>query len=476
MSGASAVAFGYWALVIISGVVAALFVAFSWRRSARYLLLPNYEWSLPPNMLLMALPTGLSVSAIGMFVGIPVAALAAASGFLIRPHQGGRLQLPIASFALLGAALVVVLRPNYPGTVLNVAFFSLGAVALMRAVYLSTSKSDAVTAFLDGVGIYLIASVVLWAAGLSNVGDRTAGLENSITHGQRVIFPLSTSLAATPAVAAGFVVAIIPVLIVSRRLRVLRFASLAAAVVVFVLSDTRASLLGAVILCGLILVWPAFFRVIAPWVIAAALLTPFVYGLIQDALARGVIRAASYVPWLIRPDEQVGTLNQRDYIWSQARWFFVDRVDLTHQVFGYGSFGHAESGASAYYYGRLGGLTGDDRLLTPHNSMLQLLFDGGWVVAAAFALIILYMALKLARRRSPFALASLAMLTALVIGSITEVTLSPGHAHAQPTWWMLLFLGIVTFAREETADSSSSLPVRVLSGNQAKEKRRVVVL
>ena len=44
------------------------------------------------------------------------------------------------------------------------------------------------------------------------------------------------------------------------------------------------------------------------------------------------------------------------------------------------------------------------------------------------------------------ALIGLAMLVALVIVSVTEVALSPSHAHTQPTWWVLLILATIVFS------------------------------
>jgi hypothetical protein len=121
---------------------------------------------------------------------------------------------------------------------------------------------------------------------------------------------------------------------------------------------------------------------------------------------------------------------------------------------GFGSFGHTASGVSATYRRLFGRSYSDYGLATPHNSVLQILFDGGWVIGIAFAVTICYMALSLSRRSSAIDLAGLAMLVALSIVGVTEVALSP--AHSQPTWWVLVALGMIVFSQERSSPEQAA--------------------
>ncbi len=448
--GVALVDHGHMVIIAMAAALSGVLATTVWRRGGANLgTRPNTA----PNWVLIALPTGLASSSISLAFGAGAAAIGMAASVWLRPQITG-IRLTWACAILPAVALFIVLRPNYPATVFNLIFVVLACAAVALAVPLSRRKTDALVSLVDGVGLFLVVSLVLWFVGFAGKSaDRTVGLDNSLIGGQRVIFPLSTSLAATPGMAAVFIATVIPILIVYPKYRILRFIAVACAVAVMILSDSRVSLLGAVLLSGCVLLIPRFFRVVSPWLVGLLLFVPFVYPLIQA----GVAALSSAVPWLTRADEQAGTLARRDFIWSQSREFYATRIDWFHQAFGYGSFGHAKSGASGFYYGHFGGLGADARLVTPHSSTLQILFDGGWVTVAVLAGTVIYLALSLSRQGSPTGLAGLAMLVALAIVGITEVALSPSHAHAQPTLWVLVLLATIVFSRE-AADSAEIGP------------------
>jgi hypothetical protein len=122
-------------------------------------------------------------------------------------------------------------------------------------------------------------------------------------------------------------------------------------------------------------------------------------------------------------------------------------------MFGFGSFGNTASGVSANYARMFVDVSGDRRLVTTHNSMLQFLFDGGWAITIVFAATVCYMAWVLSRRSSIMDLSGLATLTALSIVSATEVALSPSHAY--PTWWVLMAVGMIAFSREPSSPAQT---------------------
>lgn len=440
-TGVATVVYGHLLLVAVSVLLFGVLAAAVWRRGG---VTMGKRPETTPNWVLVILPTGLSGASVSVAVGAGAAVVAAVATVWLRP-QVTRVELTWACAILPAVAMFIALRPNYPATVFHLIFVVLACIAVALALPLSKSKTDALVSLVDGVGLFLVASLVLWLVGISGEADRTVGLDNSFTGGQRVIFPLSTSLAATPGMAAVYIATVIPILIAFPKRRILRLIVVACAVAIMVLSDSRVSLLGAVLLSACVLLIPRLFRGVAPWLVGFLWIVPLIYPLIQSVVGA----ASSVAPWLIRADEQAGTLARRDFIWSQSREFYSTRIDWFHQAFGYGSFGHLKSGASAFYYGHFGGLGAEVRLVTPHSTILQILFDGGWLTACVLGGTIIYLAVVLARRSSTTDLAGLSMLVALVIVSITEVALSPSHAHAQPSWWVMVMLGTIVLSREK---------------------------
>ena len=441
-AGVATVVYGHLLLVAVSVLLFGVLAAAVWRRGGAAM---GTRPETTPNWVLVLLPTALSGASVSVAIGAAAAVVAAVATIWLRP-QVTRVELTWACAILPAVAMFIALRPNYPATVFHLIFVALVCIVVALAVPLSKSKTDALVSLVDGVGLFLVASLALWLVGFSGEADRTVGLDNTLTGGQRAIFPLSTSLAATPGMAAVYIATVIPILIIFPKRRILRLLVVACAVAIMILSDSRVSLLGAVLLSACVLVMPRLFRTVAPWLIGFLWIVPLIYPVIQS----GVATVSSMAPWLTRADEQAGTLARRDFIWSQSREFYSTRIDWFHQAFGYGSFGHLKSGASAFYYGHFGGLGTEVRLLTPHSTTLQILFDGGWLTACVLGGTIIYLAVTLARRSSATDLAGLSMLVALVIVSITEVALSPSHAHTQPTWWVLVVLGTIVFSRDKT--------------------------
>lgn len=425
-AGAAAALWGYWLLIPAGVAIVGLLAVMAWRRSGMDPV------PVAPNVVLLVLPAIIAAATISFSGAFFVTAFVGVIAFWMKRPAGSELVTLTWRCAILPVVgLVIVLRPNPPSTVYTAAFWVLGCIVLARAVYLSASTSSALTSLVDGIGLFLVASVVLRIAGFEGFTGRTAGLDNDLIGGERVTFPLSNSLTATPMMAAVYIAAVVPVLMVHRH-RLLRLGAVGCGVYIIALADARASLVGALLLAGFVLLLPRVFRVVAPWIVTAALIVPFVYGYIQDVLT---------TTWLARPGEKLGTLNGRDRIWSRALTFYADRVDWWHQMVGYGSYGQAASGASGSYNRGFEGF-GDRSLITPHNSVLQVLFDGGWLAAGVFAVTLVAMAWALRSMN----LAGLSMLVALSIVGVTEVALSP--AHAQPTWWILMALGVAAFARE----------------------------
>jgi hypothetical protein len=437
--GVGAAWLGFWALVPALVAATGFAASGAWKRW-------DFETrSVTPNLMLVALPTVIAGPAI---VGQPATMGVLALMALTALWRPARVDLSAACVLLPVIGLAIVGRPNYPGDKRSMLFFALASVTVTLCVRLSASKASAITSLVDGVGLFLVVSLVLQYAGL---GHRAAvpvyEQGNSLTGGSRVVFPLDYSQATTPLMAAVFLAAVLPILLTVQEHRWLRWVAVAASFNVLIFGDRRSALLTAVLLGACLLLIPKVFRRTAPWIAGAALLTPFVYPHIRSTVGNIMDAAGSVTPFLTRRGEgDTAALNMRDRIWdiSLTHWA---HLDWKHQMLGYGNLGQAKSGMALKLRPLFGGNYRNPTTLTPHNSVLQLLFDGGWIVTAAFAVAIIFMARALRRD-----LAGLAMLTALIIVSITEVALSPSHAWG--TWWMLVILGVIAFARERETEQA----------------------
>lgn len=437
-------------------VFAGLLVYLNWRRIGQQ----QAAWlaespAISPNLVLIALPTAFASALANRTVGILVTAAVALMIFWKRPGTSFKLTWPCAVLPAVGCTIAFRLNP--PASMLTAAFFVLGCILVLQAVSLSASKASAVASLVDGIGVFLVLSMALWTVGFRANTGRTDGLENLLTGGERVIFPLSNSLFLTSAMAAVYVASAVPLIMLYHKFRLARLTAVACALSIFVLSDTRAAMLAGLFVSGFALVAPRLLQRGGPFLVAGSLLLPFIYQDVRRAIAAVLNFATSFAPWAARANEDASTLNYRDFIWARSLDFFLNRADWFHQATGYGAFGHTASGASSSYSRGLAGLGSDTRLITPHNTILQVLFDGGWVTASALAVTMVATAFILARGGPVVSLSGLTMLVALALVSITEVALSPSHA--QPTWWVLVALTAIAWGRDDSPIAGPGAPV-----------------
>lgn len=483
-AGLATAVLGNWLILLVAGAVVGLMAMLTWRRrdsTIQAVQLPPVT----PNVILIALPTTFAVICAGTTISLSISMVAtvliAGVTLWIKRSPGNKIELSRTAWcaALPVAALAIVLRPNAPTDTFDLLFFMVGCLVAARAVHLSVSKASALVSLVDGVGLFVVVSIALWAAGLTGAAIRTEGLQNGLTGAVRAIFPLSASLAATPAMAAVYLTAVIPILIVYKRHRFLRIVAAACAVSVFILSDSRVSLLGTAAIGACVLLVPRAFRRVAPWVVGATMIMPFLYPVIQESVGRAMTAGSEYLPWLIRTNERASTLAGRDQIWSRTIDFYENQVGWVHQMIGYGTYGQGVSGASSFYSARdFRGYAGDVLLVTPHSSTLQVLLDGGWIVAGVVALTLIVMAWNLSRSGSPPSLAGLSMLVALSVVGISEVALSPSHARDQPTWWVLVVLSFIVFSRErerEVPEAPTSADAHTTRDNDLIRASRITV-
>lgn len=314
----------------------------------------------------------------------------------------------------------------------------------MRGIYTSSSKASALVSLHDGVGILIVASVLLWLSGFGSGGSYGFG-KNVITGGERILFPLTSTLAIAPTIAAAYIVTTPMIMKATRRYRVFRVAALLAAGCILVQSDRRSALFAVAFIAIVTVAAPRTFRRLAPWVIGVVLTSPILVAVIPAAGGLSFLVSGLLTP-LQRTNEDISTLNGRSNIWTRSLEFYEDRIDFLHQTFGYGTSGQVESGASSAYASMFSGLGRERYSTSPHSTVLQVLFDGGWVTAISFTVLLICAALVMARGVSPLGLAGLSMLTAMSFVGATENTLAP-YLTAIP-FWMTAVIVTVAFSRE----------------------------
>lgn len=396
-----------------------------------------------PNLALLALPTTISIFTYHYAAALLIASIILVS-FISNGNVNNRLK-PRWSCAILPAgALLIALRPNSPTTELEVLFFVAVLIAVMRAVYLSNSKACAFISLHDGVGIFLIATVALWFTGFRTGVVYDFG-KNFITGGDRILFPLTSTLATAPTMASAYVVAFPVVMMVTRRHRVLRFTAFLAAIYILIQSDRRSALFAVVFITIFVIAARRIFRHIAPFVIGVALTTPILTASFPAASGLSSVVTGLMTPFR-RTREDISTLNGRSGIWTNSLQFYEDRIDPFHQLFGYGTWGHVKSGASSTYASLFSGLYRVRASRSPHSTVLQLLFDGGWITAVSFTSVLIGAAWVMARGMSPGHLVGLSMLAAMSFVGATENILAP-YLTAVP-FWMTAVIVTAALSRE----------------------------
>lgn len=399
-----------------------------------------------PNWLIITLPTAAALANINLKASLTAVALIGAASLLTFRHGSDHVRLTGASLIFPALGLTVALRPNEPQTTFHTILFALVCTIMALAVANSRSRASAMLGLVDGIGMLLIASVIVRLAGIDAAGRGLTVTGNIFTGGERVSFPLIGSIASGPTIAAAYLAAAIPIAMHFKKGPGYRLIGLAAALYVMIQGDRRSALVAAVLVLAMVIFAPKRFRQIAPWVIGLSLTAPLWLRL-TDGVTATVSRALSSLSPLKRGGAQgADSLEGRFRIWSSALDYFEHRVGPIDQAFGFGTSGQSVSGASLTYRGLFTGQGGDRNTKSPHNSVLQILFDGGWIVAAGFVVTVVWLAYLLSRRSSTLDLTALAMLTSLSFVGATESVISLGYP--QPVSLALVAIGMIVFSRE----------------------------
>ena len=408
---------------------------------------------------LIPLATGLGTQS--RVLGLAVLGLLAICSFLqepsaeVEPIHYDRLGPAV----MLGTLLLLVWMRGRPPV--NAALTAVAIALIVLGSLRRRARRDVISSVVDGVGVYLVASVVLHFVGLHSPGEalRFAGLETTIgVFGKRLLFPFAISYATAPALAAGYLAAI-PMLMLGKggwRSRMRPFAIPAAAFVMLG-ADYRAPLVYAALVGALVLWAPKQLAKRAAALGFAMLLLPFWYSHVVSATTT-VERS---IPVLHR-GEQGGTLSSRDLIWSRtlSRYHGFSTIE---KFVGFGTDGHVTSGASGSY------ATITRKFLAPsiasqtppHSTALQELLDGGILAVCLYLAVSILALRRLAREflvaSDPILLAAVAMLLVFAATAGTEVTSAFGRAPQEPAWLLAVLVLIVSTS---TGDRAQKEPAR----------------
>jgi O-antigen ligase len=289
-----------------------------------------------------------------------------------------------------------------------------------------------IASLVDGIGLYSLANVVAYyVLGLRSPSEAIR-MNLGAEHMSRITFPLSFSVNLAPLIAATYLAAVYFLLREqdSRRRAFRVLCAMASAVVVFE-SDSRVAALAAVFVVLTVLLFPTSLRWLAPFLVVFAFLSPWLLRPVINgtrdliALILSVVSTRSGLT-----SDSVSDLAGRSYIWDKALTFWSSDVNSPLNIlFGYGMQGHYKSGASHQYAGFMSTIFRDtERLLHVHNSWLQMLFDSGLIGMFLMGGALLWASLRLGRKAQQwgaYALAASTLISVLVLGSMTEVLLTP---------------------------------------------------
>lgn len=449
-AGAVAVLWPAFAYVAIVVTLLAVAVSAFWRRYGNETSTFS-GWCLE----LLLLPLALSLRAQDDLYAL--LALAALCGIaFLRPTRSSPVSHGFALFVLLAAIVLVLSRP----VSLSQLLIAVLALLILLRTRLTCEPKVGITSLIDGIGLYAIGNVVMhYLIGLTSSSAilRTGGLESS-AGGDRIFFPLTTSLALAPIMAAAYIAAAVT-LRERGQVTVFRLVALGCSFVILVGANSRVALVVAALIGIVTFISPRSLRFLSVPIAVFAAAFAFVFLTIQPIVGVAVRSVLSVAPGLSRNGGLVQdvTLNNRDLIWAQSLHFWQSNVDVFRQWFGYGAGGQEVSGASSTYANVFGTSLANRAGTSSHNSTLQQLFDGGIVGAAllAAATILLMIRLRrLALTESTYVHAALGVSIAFVLQGITEVTLSPGWS--QESFWIFAGLYFFAFAHAESIPSGAS--------------------
>jgi hypothetical protein len=406
------------------------------------------------DMIVLLIPTVIGMRGLNAQVSLLLTFLLTIAAFVRTTDSRYRASFgPLA--VLFSASAVVISRPS-PGTptvaaafpIVNLLVFS----ALVARIVATVGGRRIAVSLANGAGLYCFASVALYTLGIRGASStaRIGGLVESSGF-TRTLYPLATSINTAPLLAAVFVTSLPFVLARGNRLRAAsQLLFFAAALNVLV--TTRSTLAVGAAICLLAIV--IAFRSSTRWLSQLTAL----FAIASVAILPTILKS-TYIPVglieTIVPDrsisaETLGSIQGRSRIWSGSTQYWGEWVDAPQKLLGFGINGHYRSGASFTYADLIRHLTRSSYLSTMHNSYLQQLFDGGLVGFTLLAVAVLWASVRLARRPVDWGnpgISAVLMMTALLLSSMTEVSLSPGPG-SELFWILFVLVGVASQTSE----------------------------
>jgi O-antigen ligase len=398
------------------------------------------------DLIVLLIPTVIGMQGLNAQVSLLLTVLLTIAAFVRTTDSRYRVSFgPLA--VLVSASAVVISRPP-PGTPTVAAAFPILTLlfvgALVARIVATVDGRRIAVSLANGAGLYCFASVALYTVGIRGAlsSARIGGLVESSGFA-RTLYPLSTSINTAPLLAAVFITSLPFVLARGNQLRAaLQLLFFASAVMLLVTTRSTLAVLATVSLLALVIAFPSSTRWLSQSTALIAIPSVAILPAILSSTYVPVGLVQMLVPGRSISAESLVSIQGRGRIWSGSTQYWGEWVDVPQKILGFGTDGHYRSGASFTYADLIGHLTRSSYLSTMHNSYLQQLFDGGIVGLALLAIGIVWASVRLARRTAEWGnpgVSAVLMMTVLLLGSITEVSLSPGPGNA-------LFLFLIVLA------------------------------
>lgn len=396
---------------------------------------------------------------------VTLVVLSSLSAWLVLSRRQAQFQMPaLLSVMLLGlAAISWMVAWRVTGTfvfghVVLCAMFAVAVILLALAVVnVSENHGTLVySAVLDSVAIYLIANVVgYFILGIRSPIDayfsETGPVASSGLFDRRVVFPFSTGLTISPAMAATFVAGVVPVLNVSLKRRdILRLGGLTSAVIMILAAEGRGAMLMGLCIALLALLLPRLLVLVGPYLAIAFLCLPLWWGTVNQIIG-------PVLGWALQSfarssgGQEFFTLQNRTDVWDVI-FRHALTADTAKVVFGYGARGQIPSGVAQEYLGAVGNYFQNREIFpSAHNSVLQQGLESGIVGALLLLLVVgdagLSLQRSLRRRISNWSsveasrMSLLVMLIVLAGTGSLEQTLATGSI--TETFWLFIFITLI---------------------------------
>lgn len=233
--------------------------------------------------------------------------------------------------------------------------------------------------------IYTIFNLLLWIGDVK-VKSTELQIGNAVMLSslgfdiERVSFPLATGINSYGSVVGGVLTIVLILFFNYTKYRTYTLVGILCLLLTLLLTDTRSSIFYAIIISIVISYLikkqqhlnGAYIKIIP----LLPIFGPFLLILLLTILSQTSIGAS-----LSRSTEDLATGNSRALIWGFSTAHFLDFVPI--HIIGYGEYGHYSSGVSKNW-GYLFNVWENGDLTHPHNTILAILFDYGYLGVTVF--------------------------------------------------------------------------------------------